>query len=904
MSAEQLTLRLIGYYRCTGHGFAMPLYGQSEGANTLYIARCSISGDSRGTIKAFEPVDVDDQRRLPHGESVAVEIGEPWRDVFLWNEVAYVGTPQQLWAELAPFHSDVGARAPLSLLDLAVHAGRDEVATLAPAALAFIRQQFGDARARSWRRLFVRQQAEVALRKALADRVQDETLFQAADLIEANPDILTIDLPSALAAIVTLSNEAVESALSSVRELAVLLGASLAPIVGKASLEPIAAAERVRDVGPRATPDPSYGDEVPVLVIAEGKRARDIVSHLRSARKQNAGSSGEEWEIVSGLRTTSAIRRESRAKTVIVLVLEEGENGAPHLSANLEQFLEQQAQGGALILLAPALPASRPSTLFADRSIGRDSAPAIHAILDTAIARSPFWWGKAKRSFDRRISDVLQLAIVVARSPVVRSELLELRPDQSIPILSVGVLPHPGDKEALFDGPGNLRLGSEASWVAGDPKRSDPAILFSVRINPDEVDGYSYETQLIVEGRKCENRFHEFAGRVLAPILGRRNRHPIVAERRMEQLPNLPVEIAQTLRAPQYAGAFAIGDESGERFNLAVAGEAPTLDAVEQADRLGWRIARYTDSTTLRRLSEEGNEHPTFPDEIDIGSIRSHEVNRRLATRGIDPRDVVRISYDVLSEWLDSLPPAERGAARRNARPLRSATRPFGDPENDHLLMRDYVLGSNPAAQRLLSLISSQGGRLSDLRAMKRPSDLIKCWTPPSPSFRRYALVDGAVPIVLIEMQDNEVPAQDLFIIDGDLAVPALFRSRVFAIWARATLPAASSWMARFSVANTFGGFPLAEPFRIVGQEGSLAALVGDRAPSPMGELAREVGQHIERALASQPAGSWKEAHLVGDKLPAMQRLNEIVLNAYGLASHTDDISILRRLREMNAAPD
>lgn len=47
---------------------------------------------------------------------------------------------------------------------------------------------------------------------------------------------------------------------------------------------------------------------------------------------------------------------------------------------------------------------------------------------------------------------------------------------------------------------------------------------------------------------------------------------------------------------------------------------------------------------------------------------------------------------------------------------------------------------------------------------------------------------------------------------------------------ARMTLPTASSWMARFSVANTFGGFPLAEPFRIVGQEGSLAALVAHAA--------------------------------------------------------------------------
>ena len=331
-------------------------------------------------------------------------------------------------------------------------------------------------------------------------------------------------------------------------------------------------------------------------------------------------------------------------------------------------------------------------------------------------------------------------------------------------------------------------------------------------------------------------------------------------------------------------------------------GETPSLDAVEQAERKGWRIARYTDIATLRRLSDDAEPAATFPDEIDIGVVHSQEIHRRLATRGIDQRDVVRISYDLVSEWLDEVPAIERRKVRRNARPLRSATRPYGESENDHLLLRDYVLGPEPAARRLLSLITSQGKRLPDRRPMKRSSDLSRCWTPPSSGLQRYAIVDGAVPAILLELRDEEVPLQDLFVIDGDLAVPALFRSRVFAVWARATLPAASSWMARFSVANTFGGFPIADIFRIIGQEGSLAALVMDSAPSAMGELAQEIAQHIDRALASQPSGSWKEAHRSADALPAMRRLNEIVLNAYDLPGDASDIEILRRLQKMNAA--
>lgn len=879
----------------------MPLYGQTEGANTLYLARCSIPGDHDAPIEAFEPVDVDDQCRLPHGESLAVQVGDTWQDVFLWNNAAYVGTPKQLWAELTPQHADVEARAPLSLLELAVHASRTEVAALAPVAFEFVRQRFGEAKAQSWRRQFVRQQAEVALRQALVTQRLDDGLFQAISLREENPDVLTLDLPDDL--LLASSGEAIESSIGLIMQLAAFLGATLAPLPagrdGEQSPAPLEPGVRI--LAPD-TSAPTIWDDVPVLVIAEGKRARDVVRHLRPGLDHDRRPIGPDWEILTGSRVGLPNLHQASTKSVIALVLGEDEKGPARPAAEVDRFLERQAKAGALILIVPALPATQPSTLFDSRS--RWTPRMAHAVLDTAIARSPFWWGNAKRSFDRRISDVLRLAVSAAQSPVVRRELLEPRAGEAIPILSVGLLPYPGERDSLIDEPGNLRLGSEASWVASDPKRRDPVILFSVRINPDEIGSFHYDTQLIVEGRKRENRFPEFASRVLAPILGRRNKASFGPERRLEQLPSLPREITDLMQAPNYAGAFAVGGESRDGFTLAVTAETPSLYAVEQADRMGWKIARYTDNTTLRRLSDGAEPAATFPDEIDLGPIRSPEIHRRLATRGVDQRDVVRISYDLLSEWLDGVSAAERHKVRRNARPLRSATRPYGESENDHLLLRDYVLGPEPAAQRLLSLVTSQSKRPPDFRAMKRSSDLSRCWNPPSSGLQRYAIVDGAVPAILFELRDEEVPLQDLFVIDGDLAVPALFRSRVFAVWARATLPAASSWMARFSVANTFGGFPITDIFRIVGQEGSLAALVTDGAPAPMGEFAQEITLHIDRALASQPSGSWKEAHRSADNLPAMHRLNELVLNAYDLPGDASDILILRRLQEMNAAFD
>lgn len=895
MSDVELSLRLIGYYRCAGHGFAMPLYGQREGANTLYIARASVSGDHVARIVAFEPIDVDEQHRLPEGESFTVEVGEPWRDVFLWNDAAYVGTPEQLWAELTPLHADVEARAPLSLLDLAVNAGRDEVSTLAGIAFRFLHDRFGDAKARSWRRQFLRQQTEVALRKALTDQQLDDGLFQAICLREATPNELTFELPSALASV--SSGVEVQASIASVSQLAAFLGASLALFPVEVS-DSVAEPREPAPTEPSATPSATVSEDASVLIFAEGKRAREVVRHLRSGRQGELNLAKPDWEIIT--RGTAELTGSdgTRIRSVIALVLSEDEKVLARPSVEIEQYLERQAAGGALILLVPALPATRPSTLFAPGS-GRD-LPFVHAILDTAIARSPFWWGNMKRSFDRRISDVLQLAVSAARSPVVRRELLESRPEEAVPILSVGMVPYPGDQIAKGDGRDGLLLGSEASCVAGDLKRSDPAVLFSFRINPDEIDGYRHANQIIVEGRRREKRFPEFARSVIAPLFGRNNRRSAGPRGHLEQLPDLPREIRQTMLAPDYVGAFSIGNES-RGFHLVVSAETPSLDTVERADQMGWKITRYTDSATLRRLSEGEGSAATFPDEIQLGTIQSDEINRNLATRGVDQRDVVRVSYDLLSEWLDGVPAPQRGAARRNARPLRSATRPYGESENDHLLLREYVLSSDPAAQRLLSLVSSHGNS-PPFRPMKRSADLLKCWTPPSPEFRRYAIVDGAVPGIVLELRPEEVPLQDLFVIDGDYAVPALFRSRVFAVWARATLPAASSWMARFSVANTFGGFPIADMFRIVGQEGSLAALVADGAPSLLGELAEEVGQYIERSLASLPSGSWKEAHRPSDKLPAMRPLNDLVLHAYGLPRDATDIQILRRLQEMNAS--
>ncbi len=406
----------------------------------------------------------------------------------------------------------------------------------------------------------------------------------------------------------------------------------------------------------------------------------------------------------------------------------------------------------------------------------------------------------------------------------------------------------------------------------------------------------------MAEGRRNAHRFAEFAGAVVAHVLDGRQRGSPATNWRVVEEPSLPNRLVQGLAFPRHCQGFRIRGGGSKETNLAVVGEAPTVDVVAEADNVGWRVARYTDAVSIRRFSDDSGRYEVLPDEIDIGTIRSSEINRRLATRGVDQRDVFRISDDLLQEWLSSLPIGERRRAREAARPMRSATRPHGELDGNYLVMREYLLRKDdPAARELAELLQREKGAWLDPRPLKRGADLRSCWTTPSNGFRRYALVDGAIPVIVVELNGSEVPVEDLFVVDGDESVPSLFRSRVFRIWAGATLPSASSWMARFSVTGTFGGFPIVEPFRIVGQEGSLAALVADRATGRLKALSNEIDRQIDRQLARLPSRGWRAAHELGTNGRAMDQLNEMILGWYGLPRDAGDITVLKRLQQLNA---
>ncbi len=74
-------LILAGYVRLAENGFALPIFASAAGANTSYVATCSIPGEPGGVIAGFEQFEPETLETLPETQTRPVWIGSPWVDV-------------------------------------------------------------------------------------------------------------------------------------------------------------------------------------------------------------------------------------------------------------------------------------------------------------------------------------------------------------------------------------------------------------------------------------------------------------------------------------------------------------------------------------------------------------------------------------------------------------------------------------------------------------------------------------------------------------------------------------------------------------------------------------------------------------------------------------------------------
>lgn len=192
-------LYLVACEPITSHGFALPLFGQRTRANTLYIANCHPHGDHAGRITEFELYEASCPLWLPKTLELPSAVGDPWVDVFLWEQVPIAtGVPIAIWTGLQSIFNEIAGHAPLSVLDAAIHAGRPERDNLALAARGYVEKRFGSKRARHWSVALIARNLEVMLARSAADDPRALAAKPVSDVqrarIEANSNIGTVTL--------------------------------------------------------------------------------------------------------------------------------------------------------------------------------------------------------------------------------------------------------------------------------------------------------------------------------------------------------------------------------------------------------------------------------------------------------------------------------------------------------------------------------------------------------------------------------------------------------------------------------------------------------------------------------------------------------------------------------------
>ena len=535
---------------------------------------------------------------------------------------------------------------------------------------------------------------------------------------------------------------------------------------------------------------------------------------------------------------------------VVVVLMDDDAAGSFHG----RNILRAAVADGTIVLLAPAIPVAQPSHLLAD---GKDADFPISALIDTSLARSPLARGHGRRAQDRRVADIVAgCAVLAARDEQIRADLFDRRTEAPL-IMS-------WSPEARNDG----ELASESTSIGLLAKTA----MFAQSPHPSGR-GFAHVDTAVRD-------FGAFTDEVLRRTLDQ-GRVP-------DRAPADTVDFAlMDASFPELCVAYDAPSHSWARSVLITA-ETPSLAFARNAADQGTAVIRYTDRDTLLQTFENrGPVRALAPGEIALPLLSRRRANRGLVVRGVDTRDILLVSTAEMDVVMSQHPLNEMaGDVRRYRVSAQEQPAQLAYP----LRQMHYALErGDPAAQQLADLTGT--GYPGRLPIAKRQGDLEATWSPPS-SYRRYALQDGAVPVVLQRLTEDEVPAQSLFTIDGDASVRALFTSRIFEVWARATMSHSISWSSRFSVTRTFETFPIIFPFEVVHPDGGRPWLQLADQNRPLSDLV----MHYDLQILEDPQGE-PDSHA---KL--FEELEAALLGLYDLPPHSSDLDILDRLVWFNRA--
>lgn len=639
-------------------------------------------------------------------------------------------------------------------------------------------------------------------------------------------------------------------------------------------------------------PDPPIQPSRPdILVVGFGPRAEEILRHVEVPDWYPAfGREAEEWRFETTTEPMPAKSRDlGRIRAVpgsafddiagfdVVVVLVDDETDLNVAMDRMEIARSVEQRRHQLFLLAPALPKLEPSGLF---RANLDKLPGFAAIIDTSVARSPFWSGNPSRSVERRVADVLLGAAMLATA------LPDLQPPSSAggacPLFTFGFSPDRGNdgrpQRAL------LPLSSEEIGLLHLNEKGFTTVGFKPVWLRQALKSARWGTMVLGARERGDVAGLFRAAAALAS--NSEDPTPLTAT-------DPPPELLQLM--PADAVVAAVRSDPGPGGGpLALIAQTPSLDLVRVMSGKGWKVARYTDTTFIQRAMSQATTSASdwLPEELELPPIARLRTNRGLVTRGADSRDVVTPDLE-LQQRLDREAPELRSVARY----FRPAF--FRDDEQPQLLLSTGDIDrwiETLAARPHLNEIE----KLRDIkpRIPKRPADLRVVWRRPINS-QRFVVADGLSPVLVDVLAPDEVPAQSMFVVDGDSAVPALLQSRVFEVWSRATASRSLSWMAlRYAVTRTFETFPIETPFSVRHDPDGGSSLVFLEEKSRLAELSRRWLEHLK---VDRPYAEGKrEPFWSKEMLEVRAELDLAVLDIYGLDEGAPDVTILQRLLELN----
>lgn len=868
-------LYLAGYVKLAESGFALPAWGAGPGANAWYCAVPTVEGDHSGAIAGFAVLEDEPVTRLA-GPALSAGLGSAWQDVFLWNSEAFAGTPREILAALAAYAADIQRVAPLSWLDLSLAADAPDTAALAERARAFLTQRLASGRdARAFCNLVLRPGVLVVVRRLQnRNRGAGEATALCANITarEVGAGLFEVSMPPGIAQ--ALGGQAVADRLdAAVAIFAERLGVSVRVRYETGETrraEPISFTPTVAGPEPflAVGPSPDEADVPSITVIAPDRRAGQIARYLNSASTGVGSALGRKADLrplveprIHVADRLSPTEMFAASQVVVCLVTNEMLNDAGFVDQLMS--IAEEIGRGRPFLFAPIPPADGPSNLFdgtADKLLAR-----CHGIIDTTLARSPYWSGSSRRSVDRRMADIIATTSAAAAGETGLHRQLLVMPETGPRILST-----------FFDRATDRDLATISELAGASSSEEDARFVIRVR---DLMDDKAHTAIVVL--RDARPDFQRLAAAAVMAASG--------SGLAAVQHTSVPDAVREVIAGPTEA-FFARGDH-----RLVVTAETPDLTALRVGQQSGTQVVRYTDRDALRALFN-GEAPFSLPSEIRLPSLRRQARNRGLVTRGVDARDIVRLSP---SHWEDLLATSGGSVLENQVRRYRPTLRVAANAVV--ALPAPAVIDAANAGDRVAQHLA-EDMRRHDSRSAgggKRISDLAAAWSRPSGDGRRWVLEDGQVPVEIASLSIDEVPAQRLFLIDGDAAVPTLLLSRLFAVWARALLPSSTSWSSRFQVGQTFEAFPLTLSFVVTpAHDKSPPQLRFSRQSDAFPELMTLLG--LSSTSSKPTLDDLKDVEKrLRDPL-VMREVDAILLADVGLRPDADEFDILERLIDQN----